>query len=278
MGETISKCYNNCFKISHFERKVGSIINAIDLDDFQKKIIFKRYVRQVALYEKRTRNFGVTYNTFRTAVTVGSIMIPALLSIQNDEEHGNNIYWTTWGISILITICNGCITLYSLDKNYIVFSMIVQKLKTEGWKFFESAGKYKDKTHKENFVFFCENVEKLKMKQVNKEIEFIAQQGGDKSATDDNDSLFYSLEHKPPKSDDHLLHVNHQPNTLENIKDIANLKIVVDKINKNHNENLENKELVNEEFADEEFNGAVEILKNKGMNKSISTSILNTEV
>ena len=142
MGNTLHKCYINFFKTSHFERKVKSIINTIDLDEFQKKILFKRYVRQVALYEKRTRNFGVTYNTFRTAVTVGSIMIPALLSIQNDEDHGNNIYWTTWGISILITICNGCITLYSLDKNYIVFSMIVQKLKTEGWKYFQKPNGY----------------------------------------------------------------------------------------------------------------------------------------
>ena len=105
MGNWCSICYDKFIKKGNFERKVTSIVQDLDLDDFQKKILFKRYIRQVAIYEKRTKLFGITYNIFRTVVTVGSILLPAFLSIQNDDDYSTNIYWTTWGISIIITLC-----------------------------------------------------------------------------------------------------------------------------------------------------------------------------
>ena len=237
MGNWCSTCYNKSFKKGNFERKVSSIVKDLDLDDFQKKILFKRYIRQVAIYEKLTKEFGITYNAFRTVVTVGSILLPAFLSIQNDDDYSTNIYWTTWGISIVITLCNGCIQLYSLDKNYITFSYIVEKLKTEGWKYFQCSGHYKYKTHRENFVNFCEMIEKLKMKQVSKEIEYISKQGGndDKKYTD---SLMNGDNHSGNHSN-HWLSVPKTPNEINDVEplntsssfaDIANLKIVVDKL------------------------------------------------
>ena len=242
MGVWCSNCYNQFFKKGHFERKVTSIVQDLDLDEFQKKILFKRYIRQVAIYEKRTKEFGITYNAFRTVVTVGSILLPAFLSIQNDDDYSTNIYWTTWGISIVITLCNGCIQLYSLDKNYITFSYIVEKLKTEGWKYFQCSGHYKFKTHRENFVNFCEMIEKLKMKQVSKEIEFISKQGGNdaKNVTgslmngdnhsDNHSNHWLSVPKTPktPKTPNELNSVN--ASNIPSFADIANLKIVVDKL------------------------------------------------
>ena len=243
MGVWCSTCYTQFFKKGNFERKVTSIVEDLDLDDFQKKILFKRYIRQVAIYEKRTKEFGITYNAFRTVVTVGSILLPAFLSIQNDDDYSTNIYWTTWGISIVITLCNGCIQLYSLDKNYITFSYIVEKLKTEGWRYFQCSGHYKYKTHRENFVNFCEMIEKLKMKQVSKEIEYISKQGGN-DAKKDTGSLMNGDSHNGNHSS-HWLSVPKTPktpktpneiNSLESsnipssFADIANLKIVVDKL------------------------------------------------
>jgi len=266
MGAWCSNCYYKFFKKSNFERKVTSIIHDLDLDDFQKKILFKRYIRQVAIYERRTREFGITYNTFRTVVTVGSILLPAFLSIQNDEDYSTNIYWTTWGISIVITLCNGCIQLYSLDKNYITFSYIVEKLKTEGWKYFQCSGHYKYKSHKENFVNFCEMIEKLKMKQVSKEIEFISKQGGSDSKKDagslisdthsDSHSGHWLSVPKTPKTP-----IEHTFDKKQQFSDIANLKIVVDKIVNNMDKHKDNR--ISNIVIDSSSN-QLEILNKKG--------------
>ena len=224
MGNLCHACIARLGKTGTFESKTRSIIHALDLNPFQKKILAKRYVKQVRSYEKRTKNLGFAYNIFRTIVTVGSIILPALLSIQNNDDYSYKIYWTTWGISIVITICNGCIQLYNLDKNYIVTSLIVQKLKSEGWQYFECAGKYKNHTHQDNFVRFCEIIERLKMKQVSKEIKFLSSQGSSNTGKD-SDSIITLSDHKSHKS-------AHSPPKLSHISDVANLKIVVDKIKK----------------------------------------------
>lgn len=215
MGLVLCKCYRRFIKRSNFERKITSIVNDLDLNTFQTKIIFKRYIREVSIYEKRANEFGITYNIFRTIVTVGSILLPAFLSIQNNEDYNYEIYWTTWGISIVITLCNGCIQLYSLDKNYITFSYVVEKLKTEGWKYFQCSGPYKNKTHKENFVLFCETVEKLKMKQVNKEIKFMSKQNGSANTNDiDANSISDNTQLLPIRASVNPLPPSPHPNTL----------------------------------------------------------------
>ena len=99
MGNCLSDCYNTFIKKSHFERKVSSIINDLNLDIFQKRILYKRYVRQVSLYERRTKECGFTYNSFRTVVTVGSILLPALLSIQNNDDEKAVYAYTQWGFT-----------------------------------------------------------------------------------------------------------------------------------------------------------------------------------
>ena len=44
-----------------------------------------------------------------------------------------------------------------------------EKLKSEGWLYFQLSGKYANSTHKDSFHDFCEKIERIKMKQVNED-------------------------------------------------------------------------------------------------------------
>ena len=80
-------------------------------------------------------------------------------------------YWSSWSISLMVTISNGFLQLFSLDKNYFNYSLVVEQLKTEGWQFFGLSGKYDDhETHtKKSYKEFCKAVESIKRKQVEQE-------------------------------------------------------------------------------------------------------------
>ena len=161
-----------------------NIINVIDSLDFpddlknQKEIIKYRFLEEVKYYENKRKSTGKYYNVFRFIVTTGSILLPAVLSIgQMDPEklpkHFDRItYWSSWSISLLVTICNGFLQLFSLDKNYFSYSIVVEQLKTEGWQFFGLSGKYEeyDEHDKKSYKEFCKAVENIKRKQV--EFEF----------------------------------------------------------------------------------------------------------
>lgn len=163
------------------------IMEINNLSDFQKKILQNRYIDQVKLYIKKSNRYGFLYYTLNLIITIGSIFLPALLAIQNNESYKEEIYWLTWIVSLIITISNGIIQLYSINTLYIVYNQVKEKLITEGWRYLQLSGKYKKKNHNSAFKEFCLKIEELKMKQIQKELEDVENDQND--VNDDNTFL-----------------------------------------------------------------------------------------
>ena len=163
-------CCGNLF-INEFCKDIDLIIENLELDQSQKIILKNRYVKVVKFYEQKALNSGKMHNIFRTLVTTGSLFIPALLSVQQigTEKMQEIIYWATWALSLGVTTANGYIQLFKIDRQYISYSIVSEKLKSEGWLYFQLSGKYSDTTHKDSFQAFCEKIERIKMKQVNED-------------------------------------------------------------------------------------------------------------
>jgi len=144
----------------------------------RQSILKNRFLSEVLSYEKRRDGTKKYYNIFRFLVTTGSIILPAMMSIgQMDPSKlpanfDNISYWTSFMISLTVTISNGFLQLFSLDKNYFEFSLTTEQLKTEGWQFFQLAGKYEDyPNHEEAYKPFSKSIENIKRKQVEKEFQ-----------------------------------------------------------------------------------------------------------
>lgn len=163
--------------IYSYKEQVNDIIQTLELEsETEKNILKSRFLAEVLMYENRKNHTKKYYNGFRFIVTIGSILLPAILSMgQMDPaklpRHFESIsYWASWGISLTVTACNGFLQLFSLDKNYFEFSITTEQLKTEGWQFFQLSGKYEEyESHKEAYKAFCKSIENIKRKQVEKE-------------------------------------------------------------------------------------------------------------
>jgi hypothetical protein len=167
-------CLGETAKVTPF----STILNDIPLEPLKKKILLERYNRLVLDLEQQTFRISVCFHTSRTIITVGSLIVPALLSIQYTNSNGSNlsIYWTTWVVSLLVTICNGLSTLLKLDKNYYHLHTVREQLISDGWQYAELTGKYSGirtphhtATHENQFVFFSHSIEKIRMQQVQEE-------------------------------------------------------------------------------------------------------------
>jgi len=142
------------------------------ITDIQYSVIKSRYINQIQFYKKKLNRYSTIYNIFRFNVTFGSLIVPALLSIQNTDNImlKDVTYWSTWALSLLVTTCNGLIGLFSLDKNYIMYGLTLEKMNSEGWQFVQLSGKYEDcDTHQEAYSLFCKNIEYIKIKQIQQE-------------------------------------------------------------------------------------------------------------
>jgi len=160
-----------------YANQVNNIINTLELDsETDKGILKSRFLSEVVEYEKRKLKTKKYYDIFRFIVTIGSILLPAILSLgQMDpaklpKNFDQITYWSSWTISLMVTASNGFLQLFSLDKNYYEYALTTEQLKTEGWQFFQLSGKYEDdETHREAYKDFSKSIENIKRKQVEKE-------------------------------------------------------------------------------------------------------------
>jgi hypothetical protein len=79
-------------------------------------------------------------------------------------------------LSLLVTTCNGILTLFKIDKKYYFLHTTLEQLHSETWQYISLTGKYNGyytkgrvPTHSNQVVFFCHNMEKIKLKQVEEE-------------------------------------------------------------------------------------------------------------
>jgi Protein of unknown function (DUF4231) len=169
--------------LNHFE----IALEKSTLNELEKIILKERYVRLVRGYQRRARFFTVCYHIMRLFITVGSLIVPALLSIQYTNTATTQVisdpgtfeyrvYWATWVISLLVTTSNGLISVFKIDKKYYIAHTTLEHLSSEGWQYLELSGRYSGfytpsviPTHSNQFIFFCSTVEKIKMKQVEEE-------------------------------------------------------------------------------------------------------------
>ena len=177
MDDVEDKAMNPKFERLGYKDQVLDIINSLELSsETDKSILKSRFLYEVLNYDARKLHTKKYYNGFRFVVTVGSILLPAILSIgQMDpaklpKNFDSITYWGAWSISLMVTVSNGFLQLFSLDKNYFEYSLTSEQLKTEGWQYFQLSGKYDDfPDHITAYRPFCKSIENIKRKQVEKE-------------------------------------------------------------------------------------------------------------
>ena len=160
-----------------YANQVNEIINTLELDsETDRSILKSRFLSEVIKYEDRKLHTKKYYDRFRFIVTVGSIILPAILSLgQMDPKKlppnfDQIVYWSSWTISLMVTASNGFLQLFSLDKNYFEYAITTEQLKTEGWQYFQLSGKYEDdESHQAAYKDFSKSIENIKRKQVEKE-------------------------------------------------------------------------------------------------------------
>ena len=158
-----------------------------NLDELKKIIFEERFLQVLKTFESRCLRLDWFFHTLRILVTVGSLIVPALLSIQySDTSGGTNIkdpdsfayeiYWATWVISLLVTTSNGILSVFKVDKKYYFVHTTMEQLRSEGWQYLELSGRYSGfhtpgikPTHENQFVYFSHAVEKIKMHQIEEE-------------------------------------------------------------------------------------------------------------
>jgi hypothetical protein len=150
-----------------------------DLTDQQRITIKERYRFLMTEYRRRLMMYALLFYILRITMTVGSLTVPALLSLSVSPEDQGLLKWLTWAISLAVTTANGLITLFKVDKRFFMLHSTAERLRTEAWQFLSLGGRYSGHygshrpTHANQYVYFTSQLERIRMKHI--EEEFIRQ-------------------------------------------------------------------------------------------------------
>jgi hypothetical protein len=176
--------FSCCDKEPTFGTKVRSIVDRIKFSDdeeenlLKKKIVYKRYVTQVMYYESAAASVSSQYNFLRLMITIGSMLLPTLQTIQGNKkviEYDIYIYWSSIIVSLIIMVCNGLVTLFKIDRTHVLYNLTSEKLKRAGWNYIERSGDYqynKDGSvanYSDNLIQFFNEIEQIKLQTTMKE-------------------------------------------------------------------------------------------------------------
>lgn len=147
------------------------------LTTLQRETVKARYRFLLQEYRWRSWQYAVLFYVFRITMTVGSLTVPALLSLKVDGPVGEAaLYWTTWAISLAVTTSNGLMTLFKLDRRFFMLHGVAERLRTETWQYLTLAGRYsghynsdEEPTHSNQYVYYCTNIEKIRMRHMDDE-------------------------------------------------------------------------------------------------------------
>lgn len=167
-AQTHLKVGTSILPMSQPAKNILTVVQGLTLDAHQKDLFHIHYLNVLHAYRRRANLYAAIFHLSRAIVTVGSITVPALLSLSDADK------WLTWSISLAVSICNGILTLFKVDKKYYSLHTTWRVLESEGWQYIALTGRYSKSrdptnTHKSQFTSFTLAIEKIRMAQVEDE-------------------------------------------------------------------------------------------------------------
>ncbi len=182
--------YFNFFKTNQHIQAIERSLNKVSLKPDIRESLIARYITLLHEYHKRKQRYSYSFHVLRIIVTVGSLIVPAVLSVQytsgnvteNSANLSSEVYWIVWTLSLFVTISNGIMSLLKMDKKYHSLHTTFEQLLSEGWQYVHLSGRYftegvNPSTHDTQFPVFCFYIEKVRMKQIEDEYYKTVEQG-----------------------------------------------------------------------------------------------------
>jgi hypothetical protein len=136
----------------------------LDITGPTKLFINERFVNLVTKYKQRRIKWKYISTLSRCIVTIGSIVIPVLITLDDNGSttEKSRTSRVIVAISLMVSITNGLHEIFASTKRYISFGITEDNLIGEGWSFITLSGKYKEyETHDECVRTFMGSVEKI---------------------------------------------------------------------------------------------------------------------
>jgi len=142
------------------KKDLGSVIDALDLTDVQRRFLRMRWLDQVLWMEGRADRARVRFYGLRLTAVLGGVVVPTLIGLELGRGTGDVVRVVTIGISLVVAMSVAVEELIRYGERFRHYRRTVEQLKSEGWQYFQLSGPYRrHASHKEAYMSFSARVE-----------------------------------------------------------------------------------------------------------------------
>jgi Protein of unknown function (DUF4231) len=155
----------------------SDVIESLELDQIRKQFITSRWLDQYVWLSRKADRAQRAYYTLRLITVAGAVLLPALLSVNPENESLDlALRVGTWVVSLVVAVSAAVEQLFRFGERWRIYRNTAEGLKTEGWLYFQRAGPYAGEgmTHEAAYPAFAGRVEELLQSDVQAYLKRIA--------------------------------------------------------------------------------------------------------
>ena len=141
----------------------GEIVASLDdLGSLQKDFLTRRWLDQILWMEGAATRAQARYYSLRLVTVVGAVVVPVLIGLNLTGDADRVISWVAIGLSLVVATSAAVEEFFNFGQRWRHYRRTVERLKAEGWLFFELFGDYvSENGHAGAFPRFAARVEDL---------------------------------------------------------------------------------------------------------------------
>ena len=141
----------------------GEIVASLDdLGSLQKDFLTRRWLDQILWMEGAATRAQARYYSLRLVTVVGAVVVPVLIGLNLNGDADRVISWVAVGLSLVVATSAAVEEFFNFGQRWRHYRRTVERLKAEGWLFFELVGDYvSENGHAGAFPRFAARVEDL---------------------------------------------------------------------------------------------------------------------
>ncbi|MET1009340.1 MAG: DUF4231 domain-containing protein [Gaiellaceae bacterium] len=141
----------------------GEIVASLDdLGSLQKDFLTRRWLDQILWMQGAATRAQARYYSLRLVTVVGAVVVPVLIGLNLTGDADRVISWVAVGLSLVVATSAAVEEFFNFGQRWRHYRRTVERLKAEGWLFFELVGDYvSENGHAGAFPRFAARVEDL---------------------------------------------------------------------------------------------------------------------
>lgn len=134
------------------------IVQTLNINHITRLLVENRVLRKLKSIKKTIRKYKRLDRAGSTIILFGSILTPALISIQHFST--GTLFWVTFSTSLVTSITQAFLNTFDIKKKVLISMKAYNKLDTETYSFFELSHNYKIyNNYNDAHKAFFENIE-----------------------------------------------------------------------------------------------------------------------